>query len=168
MQDPGSFTIPYTIGNYEFGKTLCDSGASSNLMPLSVVKILSLGELTPTTLSLQMADRSMTKLEGIIEDVLVKVGKLIFLMDFVVIDMEEEKKALLLLGRPFLATCATLIDVNKGELTLRVGTEEVQFNLNQSLKHLDFEGVHCMRVDGVFPDRQEMKHDFMTQDTLEE
>ena len=78
MQDHGSFTIPYTIGNHEFGKTLCDSGASSNLMPLSVVKILSLGELTPTTLSLQMADRSMTQLEGIIEDVLVKVGKLIF------------------------------------------------------------------------------------------
>ena len=77
-----------------------------------------------------------------------------FLMDFVVIDMEEDKKALLLLGKPFLATCATLIDVKKGELTLRVGTEEVQFNLNQSLKHSNFEGAYCMRVDGVFSDRQ--------------
>ena len=57
MQDPGSFTIPCTIGNHEFGKTLCDSGASINLMHLSVVKRLSLGELTPITLSLQMADR---------------------------------------------------------------------------------------------------------------
>ena len=59
MQDSRSFIIPYTIGNYEFGRALCDSGASINLMPLSVVKRLSLGELTPTTMSLQIADRSM-------------------------------------------------------------------------------------------------------------
>ena len=121
MQDPGSFTIPYTIRNHEFGKALCDSSASINLMPLSVVKILSLGELTPPTLSLQMADRSMTQPEGIIEYVLVKVGKFIFPMDFMVIDMEEDKKVPLLLGRPFLATGASLIDVKKEKLTLRVG-----------------------------------------------
>ena len=52
MQDPGSFTIPYTIGNSKMGKTLCDSGASINLMPFSVVKRLSLGELTPTAMTL--------------------------------------------------------------------------------------------------------------------
>ena len=155
MQDPGSFTIPFTIENHEFGKALCDYGSSINLMPLLVVKILSLGELTPTTLSLQMVDMSMTQPEGIIEDVLVKVGKLIFPVDLVVIDMEEDKQVPLLLGRPFLATCAALIDVKKGELTLRV--EEEQFNLNQSLKQPDFEGVHCMRVDDVVLDRQEMK-----------
>ena len=122
MQKPGSFTS--TIRNHEFGKALYDSGASINPMPLSVVKILSLGELTPTTLSLQMADRSMTQPKGIIEDVLVKVGKFIFPMDFVVIDMEEDKKVPLLLGRPFLATGATLIDLKKIELTLRVGIEK--------------------------------------------
>ena len=59
-------------------------------MSLSIVKKLSLGELTPTTLSLQMADISTTQPEGILEDVLVKVGKFIFPMDFVVIDMEED------------------------------------------------------------------------------
>ena len=59
MQDPSSFTIPYTIGNVEFKKALCDSRASFNLMPLSVVKRLSLGELTPITMTLQMADRTM-------------------------------------------------------------------------------------------------------------
>ena len=59
MQDPGSFTIPYTIGNVEFKKAMCDSGASINLMPLLVVKRLSLGELTPTTMTLQMVDRTM-------------------------------------------------------------------------------------------------------------
>ena len=90
MKDPGSFTIPCTIGKYEFKKALCDSGASINLMPLSVVQRLSLGELTPTAITLQMVDRSMTQPEGLLEDVLVKVGKFIFLVDFVVMKMEED------------------------------------------------------------------------------
>ena len=84
------------------------------MMPLLVVKRSSLWELTPTTLSLQMAERSMTQPEGILEDVFVKVGKFIFPVDFVGIDMEEDKQVPLLLGRPFLATGATLIDVKKG------------------------------------------------------
>ena len=91
MKDPGSFTIPYTIGNYEFGKALCDSGASINPMLLSMVKRLILGELTPTTISLQMADRSMAQPESILEDVLVKVGKFIIPVDFVRIDIKEDK-----------------------------------------------------------------------------
>ena len=103
MQDPRSITIPCTIENYEFGKALCDSGTSINPMPLSMVKRLSLGELTPTTMSLQMADISMAQLEGILEDVLVKVRKFIFPIDFVVIDIEEDKQIPLLLGRPLLA-----------------------------------------------------------------
>ena len=90
MKDPGNFTIPCSIGKYEFKKALCDSGASINLMPLSVVHRLSLGELTPTAIKLQMADRSMAQPEGILEDVLVKVGKFIFLVDFVIMQMEED------------------------------------------------------------------------------
>ena len=92
MQDIGNFTIPCTIGNYEFGRALCDSGANINLMPLSMVKRLSLGELSPTTMTLQMVDRTMAQLEGILEDVLIKVGKFIFPMDFVVMDIEEDKQ----------------------------------------------------------------------------
>ena len=83
MQDSGSFTIPCIIGNHEFRKPLCDYGASINLMPLSIVKRISLGELTPTTMSVQMADKSMAQHEGILEDVLVKVGKFIFQKDIV-------------------------------------------------------------------------------------
>ena len=124
MQDPGCFTIPCAIGNHEFGRALCDSRASFNLIPLSVVRRLSLGELTPTNLILKMAKRSVVRPEGFIEDVLVKVGKFIFPIDFVVINMEEDK---VLLGRPFLANSVTLIDVKKGELTFRVGKEEVKF-----------------------------------------
>ena len=139
MQDLGSFTIPYTIGNYEFGKALCDYGTSINLMSLSIVRRLSLGEFTPTIMSLQMADRSMTQPEGILEDVLVKVGKFIFPVDFIVIDIEKDKQIPLLLGRPSQAIGATLINVKKGELTRRVGIEEVHFNLNQCLKLHDIE-----------------------------
>ena len=113
MQDIGSFTILCTIGNYELGKALCDSGASINLIPLSVVKRLGLRELTPTSMTLQMANRTMAQPEGILEDVLIKVEKFIFPVDFVVIDIEEDKKVPLLLGRPFLATGASLIDVKK-------------------------------------------------------
>ena len=103
-------------------------------MSLSVVKRLSLGELTPTAITLQMADRIMTQPEGVFEDVLIKVGKFIFPMDFVVMDMEEDTQVPLLLGRPFLTIGASLIDVKKGQLTIRVGEEAVHFNLNKSLK----------------------------------
>ena len=113
MQDPDSFTIPYTIGNFELEKALCDSGASINLMSLSVVKRLSLGELTPTAIILQMADRTMPQPEGVLEDVLIKAEKFIFPVDFVVMVMEEDTQVPLLRGRPFLETGATLINVKK-------------------------------------------------------
>ena len=104
MQNPCSFTIPCIIGNFEMGKALCDSGANINLMPLSIVKRLSLGELTPTAMTMQMADITLAQPMGILMDVLIKVRKFIFPMDFVVIDIKEDKQIPLLLGRPFLAT----------------------------------------------------------------
>ena len=129
MKDPGSFIIPCTIGGFEIKKALFDSGASINLMPLSVAKKLSLGEFTPTTVTLQMENRTMAKPEGVIEDVLVKVGKFVFPVDFIILDIEEDSQVPLLLGRPFLATGAALIDIQKGVLTLRVGEEVADFNL---------------------------------------
>ena len=72
LRDPGSFTIPCTIGNAIFERALCDLGASINLMPLSIFKRLGLGEARPTTVTLQLADRSLKHPRGVIEDVLVK------------------------------------------------------------------------------------------------
>ena len=118
----------------KLGKVLCDSGASINLIPLSVVKRLNLGEFTPTAMTLQMADRTLAHLEDILEDVLIKVGKFIFQVDFLVIDIEENKQVPLLLGRPFLATGVAFIDVKKGELNLRVRDEAVHLNIKHSLK----------------------------------
>ena len=149
MKDPGSFTIPCTIREFELQKALCDSGASINLMPYSIAKKLSLGEITPTTVTLQMADRTLAKPEGIIEDVLVKVGKFVFPADFIILDMEEDSQIPLLLGWPFLATGAALIDMQKGILMLRVGEETADLNLIRSLRNLDIERADIKSVEDV-------------------
>ena len=164
MKVPDSFTIPCSIGKYEFKKALCDFGASINLMPLSVVRRLSLGELTPTIITLQMADISMAQPEG----VLVKVGKFIFPVDFVIMKMEEDTQVPLLLGGPFLATRAALIDVQKGELTLRVGNEAVHFNLNRSLEHPDVDAESCMGVEKNSLLSVELNYDCTLQHSINE
>ena len=91
MKDPGNFSIPCHIGEKFSGKALCDLGASVNLMPLSVFKELQLGEAKPTTVTLQLADRSLTYPHGIVENVLVKVDKFIFPADFIVLDFEVDR-----------------------------------------------------------------------------
>ena len=111
LKDPGSFTIPCTIGNAIFERALCDLGANINLMPLSIFRRLGLGEACPTTVTLQLADRSLKHLRGVIEDVLVKVDKFIFPENFIVLDMEEDKEIPIILGRPFLATGRAMINV---------------------------------------------------------
>ena len=98
-----------------------------------------------------MAYRTMAQPEGVLEDVLIKVGKFIFPVDFVVMNMEEDTQVPLLLGRPFLATGAALIDVKKGELTLRVGEEAIHFKLNTSLKQSEFERPDCKTVETIVP-----------------
>ncbi|XP_047978644.1 uncharacterized protein LOC125220524 [Salvia hispanica] len=123
LKDPGSFNISCVIGDDKHTKALCDLGASINLMPLSFFRKMKIGTLKPTRITLQMADRSVTYPEGIIEDVLVRVNDFIFPVDFVVLDMEEDRNVPLILGRPFLATGKALIDVSRGELTLRMGTK---------------------------------------------
>ena len=113
LKDPGSFTIQCSIGNSIFEKALCDLGASINPMPLSIFKKLDLGEARSTTITLQLADWSLKHPRGIIEDVLVKVGKFIFPTDFITLVMEEDTEIPILLGPPFLATGGVLTNVKK-------------------------------------------------------
>ena len=134
LKDPGSFTIPCTIGKSYFDRALCDLGASINLMPLSVFKKLGIGEVKPTIISLQLADRSIKYQRGVIEDVLVKVDKFIFPTDFIVLDMDKDEEIPLILARPFLAMGRTLIDVQQGKLVLRVGEDEVTFDVFKPMK----------------------------------
>ena len=162
------------IYNYFYYKVLgyfwdvTDFGASINLMPMSVAKRLSLGELTPTAMTLQMTDRTLAHLEGILEDVLIKVGKFVFPVDFVVIKIKEDKQVSLLLGRPFLATGATLIDMKKEELTLRVGDEAVHFNLNHNLKQPEFSSADCKIVETEIPVSSELITDCNYQNSMNE
>ncbi|KAL5574287.1 hypothetical protein UlMin_023884 [Ulmus minor] len=146
LQDPRSFTIPCSIGGQYCGKALCDLGASINLMPMSIFKTLGIGEARATTVSLQLADRSIAQPEGKIEDVLVKVDKFIFPVDFIILDFEADMEVPIILGRPFLATGRALIDVQKGELTMRVNDQKVTVNVLNDLKHPDEESEECSFV----------------------
>ena len=104
-------------------------------MPLSIFKRLGLGEARPTTVTLQLEDRSLMHPRGVIEDALVKVDKFIFPADFIVLDMEEDKEIPIILGRPFLATDRAMIDVQRGELKLIVQEDEVKFNVFEAVRH---------------------------------
>ena len=148
LNDPGSFTIPCKIGNSIFERALCDLGSNINLMSLSIFRRLGLGEAKPTTVTLQLADRSLKHLRGVIEDVLVKVDKFIFLADFIVLDMEEDKKIPIILGRPFLETGRAMIDVQKGELKLRLHDDEVRFNVFNAVRH-PAESDACFMIEAV-------------------
>ena len=137
-------------------------------MPYSVSKKLSLGEITPTTVTLQMANRTLAKHEGIIEDVLVKVGKFIFPTDFIILDMDEDSQAPLLLGRPFLATEGALINMQKGILTLKVGEETADFNLIRSLRNLDIERDDIKSVEDVYVNNSDFYYDCNDQLSINE
>nr|GEW87694.1 reverse transcriptase domain-containing protein [Tanacetum cinerariifolium] len=122
-------------GRMEVCHALADLGASINLMPLSIWKKLSLPELTPTRMTLDLADRSITRPKGVAEDVFVKVGKFHILTDFVVVDFEADPRVPLILWRSFLRTGRALIDVYREEITLRVNDKSVTFSLNQTMRY---------------------------------
>ncbi|XP_038889323.1 uncharacterized protein LOC120079233 [Benincasa hispida] len=98
MRDPGSFTIPCSIDGLYIGQALCDLGASINLMPFSIFKQLNFGQLAPTTVTLQLADRSLVHPEGKVKNVLVTIDKFILLADFIILDYEADKDVPIILG----------------------------------------------------------------------
>ncbi|GKC97675.1 reverse transcriptase domain-containing protein, partial [Tanacetum coccineum] len=120
LGDPDKFLIPCDFPGMDVCHALVDLGASINLMPLTIWKNLSLPELTPTRMTLELADRSITRPKGVAKYVFVKVGKFHFLTDFVVVDFDADPRVSLILGRSFLRTGRALIDVYGEEITLRV------------------------------------------------
>ncbi|GJU95544.1 reverse transcriptase domain-containing protein [Tanacetum coccineum] len=127
---------------------LANLGASINLMSLSIWKKLSLPQLTPTRMILELADQSITTPVGIAEDVFVKVRKFHFLADFVVVDYVANSRVPLILGRPFLRTAHALIDVHGEELTLRLNNESVTFKVGDTsgYSYNDFESTNRIDV----------------------
>ncbi|XP_035845710.1 uncharacterized protein LOC118492057 [Helianthus annuus] len=130
LTDPGIFTIPCLFGGDVQNHALADLGASINLMPYSFYEKLGLGDLKPTRMTLSLADKSVKYPRGIVENLLVKVDRVVFPADFVVLGMEADEKVPLILGRPFLNTAKALIDVFLGTITLRAGDESVVFKVN--------------------------------------
>ena len=145
-KDPGSPTISVNIGGTCIDKSLLDLGASVNLLPYSVYKQLGLGELKPTNITLSLDDRSVKIPKGIVEDVLVKIDKFYYLVDFVVLDTEpienEPNHVPIILGRPFLATANAIINCRNGVMQLTFGNMTLElniFHLNNKHKLLEDE-----------------------------
>ncbi|GJZ68173.1 reverse transcriptase domain-containing protein [Tanacetum coccineum] len=147
LGDPGKFLIPCNFPGIEVCHALADLGASINLMPLSIWKTLSLPKLTPTRMTLELVDRSITYPKGLAKDVFVKVGKFHFPTDFVVVDFEADPRVPLILGRSFLRTGRALIDIYGEEITLRVDSEAVTFNLDQTTRYSSTNDKSVNRID---------------------
>ncbi|CAM8908030.1 unnamed protein product [Rhodiola kirilowii] len=133
-EDPGSFSISCFINDIKIERAMCDLGASISLMPYSLCKKLNMGEPKPTSMILRLADRSSRFPKGVLKDVPVRVGNFYIPGDFVVLEMEEDKEIPILLRRPFLYTAGAIFDTTKGSITMRVGDEEVEFNLEKAQK----------------------------------
>nr|GEV37072.1 DNA-directed DNA polymerase [Tanacetum cinerariifolium] len=150
LGDTGKFLIPCDFPWMEVCHALADLGANINLMPLSILKKLLLPELTPTRMTLGLADRSITRPKGVADDVFVKVGKFYFPTDFIVVDFEADPRVPLILGRSFLRTGRALIDVYGEETTLRINDEAITFNLNQTMRYSStYDDTLVNRVDVI-------------------
>jgi hypothetical protein len=148
LKDLGSFTIPCKIVDQLFDHALLDLGASINLLPYTVYETLGLGELQPTSITLQLADRSIKRSRGILEDALVKVDQFILPADFIVLDMEESPMPLplpIILGRPFMRTANTKICVKKGTVSMKVNGEKIEFKVFDALK-LPLDNLDCFNI----------------------
>ncbi|XP_027099229.2 uncharacterized protein [Coffea arabica] len=136
--DPGMFAIPCKIGNTSIRNAMLDLGASINVMPKAIYASLNLGPLKETGIIIQLADRTNAYPDGVIEDVLVQVTNLVFPADFYILDMGDERSpnpSPILLGRPFLSTARTKIDVSEGTLTMEFDGEIVHFSIFEAMKY---------------------------------
>ncbi|XP_071909584.1 uncharacterized protein [Coffea arabica] len=136
--DLSIFTIPCRIGNTVIRRVMLDLGVSINVMSKSIYASLKLGPLKETGIIIQLADRTNAYPDGLVEDVLVKVNDLVFSADFYVLDMDDDHSPdslPLLLGRPFMSTVQTKIDVNKGTLSMEFDGKIVHFNIFDTMKY---------------------------------
>ncbi|GJS99354.1 reverse transcriptase domain-containing protein [Tanacetum coccineum] len=138
LEDPGKFLIPCALQELDRTSALADSRASINLLPYSIYKKLGLEALTPTRMTLELANHSITHPMGIAEDVVVRVDCFTFLADFVVVNFEPDPRVPIILRRPFLRTAKALIDLYEETLTLRVGKEELVYYADKSEKNKHF------------------------------
>ncbi|XP_074318350.1 uncharacterized protein LOC141655157 [Silene latifolia] len=144
LQDPGSFSIPCTVGNVSIKRALCGLGASVSILPLHIARKVGLYDMIPISMTLQLADRSVQRPMGVIEDVLVKVGNFYIHLDFVVLDIPDDQQTPIILGRPLLATGDINISIKEGKLTFKVGGNVVEFSLTGAMSQPMFESVYLV------------------------
>nr|GFA92819.1 reverse transcriptase domain-containing protein [Tanacetum cinerariifolium] len=163
LRDPGSFLIPCNFNKTLSCNALADLGASINLMLYSLYVKLSLKTLKPNKMSVRLADRSLQYPIGIAENMIVKVGKFTFRVDFVILKMEEDSKVPLILGRPFLHTANAVIRIKQKQLNIRVGNERMIFNIDSVMKHSFSNDDTCFSID-VIDEILEEDFDVMAED----
>ncbi|KAM2977308.1 hypothetical protein FF2_014261 [Malus domestica] len=168
-KDPGSFTIPCVIGNTRFESAMLDLGASINVMPYSIYASMNLGELKHDGVIIQLADnRSNAYPKGVLDDVVVQVNHLVFPADFYVLEMEDlnnSPQLPILLGRPFMKTARTKIDVFKGTLTMEFDGEVIDFNISDAMRY-PHDGHSCFSINVIDSLAQEFLDD-LSEDALE-
>ncbi|GJU32185.1 zinc knuckle CX2CX4HX4C containing protein [Tanacetum coccineum] len=158
-QDPGSFILPCSIGKLDFNNALADLGASISVMPLSMYKRLGIGKLEPINMVIEMADNTKCTPKGIVENLLIKIDKFIFPVDFVILDMVEDLRMPIILGRPLLATAHAKVDIFRKSISLEVGSEKVIFKMRSSFT-TTFESVRSIRSDTCPEDDDFKKIDY--------
>ncbi|GKD55153.1 reverse transcriptase domain-containing protein, partial [Tanacetum coccineum] len=146
LEDPRKFLIPCALQELDRTNALTDSEASINLLPHSIYKQLGLGALTPTQMTLELANRFVMHPMGIAEDIVVRVDGFTFLADFVMVNFVPDLRVPIILGRPFLRTATALIDLYEETLTLQVGKEELVYYADKSEKNKDKHFVHAISV----------------------
>ncbi|XP_021717023.1 uncharacterized protein LOC110684893 [Chenopodium quinoa] len=149
LKDPGNFSFPCAIYKMQIYNALCDLEASVSLMPYSVYQRVELGELFPTNITLQLADRSIKIPKAKVVDVPLRVGKFVIPINFVVLEMDEDANIPIILSRPFLATSGATSDVKSAKISHIVGEEVIEFDLNESMKYHSSSLKNCMRVENI-------------------
>ncbi|GJZ63390.1 hypothetical protein Tco_0619811, partial [Tanacetum coccineum] len=144
-QDPGSFILPCSIGRLDINNPLANLGASISVMPFSMYKRLGMGKLEPINMVIEMADNTKCTPKGIVKNLLVKIDKFIFPVDFVVLDMVGEFRMPIILGRPLLATAHAKVDIFRKSISLEVGNEKVIFKMRSSFTTTTVESVRAIK-----------------------
>ncbi|XP_021743252.1 uncharacterized protein LOC110709348 [Chenopodium quinoa] len=146
LKDPGNFSIPCSINGIEFDEAMCDLGASVSFMPYYVYQKLSVGTLSPTNITLQLADCSIKFPMGKVVDIPLRVGKFTFPVVFYVLEMDEDERIPIILDRPFLATSRAIINVKEGKISLKIHNDSIEFDLNSVMQQPSSSG-ECFKVD---------------------
>ncbi|GKD08253.1 hypothetical protein Tco_1187938, partial [Tanacetum coccineum] len=132
-KDPGSFILPCSIGRLDFNNALADLGASISIMPFSMYKHLGIGKLETIKMKIELADNSKCIPKGIVRNLLIKIDKFILPIDFIILDVLEDFRMPVILGRPLLTTTHAKVDVFKRSISLEVGNKKVIFKLKSNL-----------------------------------